>query len=140
MVNRTRRMTPEPYRSMAGHMKSMLKLNPNGSFAKPNASVMWKMRGVGAAGGILIGYGVYQSATNISNAAAHGYGIQAAINEGISWGGAIAGGYAGAKGGAVVGTFFGPVGAVIGGFVGGIGGSIIGGAGGYWTGSQLTGY
>jgi hypothetical protein len=74
-------MTPEPYRSMAGQMKSNLKVNPNGSFAKPNAGVMWKMRGVGAGSGILLGYGVYQSATNISNAAAHGYGTQAAINE-----------------------------------------------------------
>ncbi|MBY0434059.1 MAG: hypothetical protein K2U26_08130, partial [Cyclobacteriaceae bacterium] len=140
IVLETRALSTPDYAALSEWQKpaNSMKINPNGNFAKPNATVMNGMRFVGAAGGVMMGYAAYQSYQNVSNAQNKGAAL---VQEGFSWGGALAGGWAGAKSGAAlggaVGSFFPGVGnaagATVGGFVGGIAGSIAGG----WFGTSL---
>jgi hypothetical protein len=88
-----------------------------GTANKTNAAVDSAMQTAGKAGTALLVVGVGVSAYNIATAP-EGQKLEAAVKEGGTWAGALAGGEAGAA----VGALAGPAGAV----VGGIGGAVVG--------------
>jgi len=123
-IKEARKITPEPYRSMATEMKGELKYNPEGRFWKTNESVNSQMKTAGRVSKGLVAVGIGVSIYNIYNATdkRKQFAVEA-VSTATTWAGAVAG----AEVGAALGLLAGPLGGIVGGVVGGIAGAIIAG-------------